>query len=405
MEIGPDTSSEAPEPGSPGWVEDRWDSSDLLPKTHATRLPRNRRWLRWVLFIVVIAFVAAVITGGAIGMWVARQVNPPGVRGDEVAFTVSDTDTLDSIIARMDTQGIVTSARVFKWYVERQGGLIVAPGYYTVHPRDTMGNIVKALRTPPSQTVLKVTFPEGFTLRQESRRLAEKVTRLKSSDFYSSSTDGSIKPTITGYPADLKSLEGLLFPSTYYVAGNESEADVINKMLKLTERVGRQEEIEAKSALLGLSPYQVMIVASIIEREANNDEDRAKIARVIYNRLFFNVPLEVDATLFYGVEPGTPFSALRNVDTPYNSYMHNGLPPTPISNPGRASIRAALNPALNPPSGDPICTSLPKTNPPTPCIYLFYVLKDKDGHHVFAATAEQHLANVEAARAAGLLGN
>jgi UPF0755 protein len=89
---------------------------------------------------------------------------------------------------------------------------------------------------------------------------------------------------------------------------------------------------------------------------------------------------------------------LKAVEGPYNTYLKKGLPPTPIASPGRASIRAALNPANNPPASDPLCAQTPK-----PCRYLYYVLADADGRHVFAATLAQHEANVEAARAAGLL--
>ncbi len=388
-------------PGRPGWFDDGWDDPALLPTTHGERLPRNRRWLRWVLFALVVALLAAVLTGGAIGMWMVRQVNPPGERGAEVTFTVNEGDNLDSVTDRLKAQGIITDARVFRWYVNRKGGLDdLTPGYYTVHPRDTMGNIVKQLRIPPAQTYTKVNFPEGFTLRQMSKRLSDKVSRLQASEFLSQATNGSIKPTIPGYPATETSLEGLLFPATYEIAGNESEPEVIDRLMKAMDRVNRQLAIETRAPELGLNPYQIMIVASIIEREANNDEDRAKIARVIYNRLFLGTPLEIDATLFYGAAADTPFDVLRQTDTPYNTYMHGGLPPTPISNPGKASIRAALNPADNPTADDPICVGLPST---TPCIYLFYVLADADGHHVFSATFEQHTANIEAARAAGVL--
>ena len=389
------------ERGRPGWIDDEWDDPKLLPKTHGERLPRNRRWLRWVLFTVVVALLAAVLTGGAIGMWMVRQVNPPGERGDQVTFTVNEGDDLESVTERLKAQGIITDARVFKWYVNRKGGLeSMEPGYYTVHPRDTMGNLVKQLRIPPAQTYTKVNFPEGFTLRQMSKRLSDKVSRLQASEFLNLAGNGSIKSAIVGYPATETNLEGLLFPATYEIAGNETEAEVIDRLMKAMDRVNRQLDIETRAPELGMTPYQIMIVASIIEREANNDEDRAKIARVIYNRLFFGSNLEIDATLFYGQPPDTPFPVLRQTDTLYNTYMHPGLPPTPIANPGKASIRAALNPADNPAADDPICVNLPKE---TPCVYLFYVLSDADGHHTFSATFEQHNANIEIARAAGVL--
>jgi UPF0755 protein len=195
-------------------------------------------------------------------------------------------------------------------------------------------------------------------------------------------------------PDDVTSLEGLLFPDTYQVAGNENEEAVAKRMIDRMERVATQQGIE-KPPFAGFTPYQILIVASIIEREARVDEDRGKIARVIYNRLGNKMPLEIDATLLYRADPSTPFAQLREIDTPYNSYLHGGLPPTPIANPGAASIKAALNPTPNPPSSQ--CT-----RKDDPCEYLYYVLKDKD-HHVFATNKEDHDANVTAARKAGVI--
>ena len=138
----------------------------------------------------------------------------------------------------------------------------------------------------------------------------------------------------------------------------------------------------------------------MIEREAKVDDDRAKIARVIYNRLYLGMELGIDATLYYGQPADTPFSELKALDSPYNTYLRTGLPPTPIAAPGRASIEAAMNPAPNPSLGDPLCADLPDG---VPCVYLYYVIADEEGRHVFAATLEQHEANVEAARQKGLL--
>jgi UPF0755 protein len=192
-----------------------------------------------------------------------------------------------------------------------------------------------------------------------------------------------------------------LFPDTYRVSNADNEGQVIERMLELMERVVAQEDVLAASERLGLSPYEILTVASMIEREAKVDADRAVIARVIYNRLARGMRLEIDATLYYGAPAGTPFDVLRDTDSPYNTYLYSGLPPTPIANPGRASIRAAVNPAPNPASGDEICAVLP--DPTVGCDYLFYVLADDDGSHAFAVTFEQHQANIDAARRAGVL--
>ena len=125
----------------------------------------------------------------------------------------------------------------------------------------------------------------------------------------------------------------------------------------------------------------------MIEKEAKVATDRPLIARVIYNRLLLGMPLQVDATLRYGQDPSTPFSTLKELDTPYNSYLHTGLPPTPITNPSRASIAAAMNPAPNP---DPTTSCQNQDTKKEPCLWLYYVLADKDGRHVFATNEADH---------------
>ena len=134
----------------------------------------------------------------------------------------------------------------------------------------------------------------------------------------------------------------------------------------------------------------------MIEQEAKLDEDRALIARVIYNRLFVGTPLQIDATLFYGQDSATPFGTLKAIDTPYNTYLHLGLPPTPIANPGKKSIEAALNPAPNPdPATAPAAS---RASGSTTCS------RTRAGSHAFATTYEDHRRTSPRRRAAGLLG-
>ena len=312
---------------------------------------------------------------------------------------------LDSLSERLEQDGFIVDAGVFRWYVERHGGLEITPGYYEITTSDHMGNVLATLRTPPAQTYNKVTFPEGFTVAQMAQRIDEKVVPMTADGFNAAMQDPALVANFR--PFGVTSLEGLLFPDTYQVSNGESEGQVISRMISQMERVGSQEDIVTKGERLFQSPYGILTIASMIEREAKTDADRAKIARVIYNRLGIGMPLAIDAAVRYGtlqagLDPDTvPFSDQRNMDTPWNTYMHEGLPPTPIANPGRASIQAALNPAPNPSVGDPICADLPED---MPCIYLFYVIADEDGNHAFAATAEQHEANIAAAAAAGLLG-
>ncbi len=380
------------------WHRDPWDDADVTDALVVERPRRQRRPFKWFMWLLCYLGLAGLVAVGAAGLWYSQQVNPKGDPGAAITFTVSADDTLETVSERLHSEGLIESASVFRWYVERHDGLELIPGYFRIRPDDHMGNIMRVLRTPPSETFTKVTFPEGFTFDKMGHRLEEKVPRLLAVDFNVAATEGSIRSVWS--PEGTNSLEGLLFPDTYQVSNGESAGQIIERMVKLMERVGRQENIEERAPLVGMSPYQVLIVASLIEREARVPEDRARIARVIYNRLYLGMPLGIDAALFYGQDPTLSFSEVKALDTPYNTYLNTGLPPTPIANPGRASIAAALNPVANPSLGDPICVGLTDGSP---CLYLYYVLADEDGGHAFSATLEQHEANIEIARTKGLL--
>ena len=367
----------------------------------------NRRFSQTVvnrlalLTVSVLALVAVIY--GAYQFWYLRQVNPSGDPSAAEIFTITETDDLLTISKRLEQEGFIVNDSVFRSYVSSKGGLEVAAGFYTVQPLDHVGNILRILRTPPNETLTKITFPEGFTLAQMAQRLGEEVKSVNESDFLLKTGDTLAEISVVRsvyQPESITTLEGLLFPDTYLINGDQTATQVAQQMLKLMERVGRQEGLDDSMNAVGLTPYEVLTIASIIEREAKVPEDRAKISRVIYNRLSLGMPLEIDATLFYKQNTDLLFLELKAIDSPYNTYLYTGLPPTPISNPGRAAINAALNPAPNPSSGDPICREITDGSP---CLYLYYVLSDKDGHHVFAASLAQHQINVQAAIVAGVL--
>lgn len=379
------------------WELDEWDEvGEVVAVEPLRQQTRIVKWVVWLAFALVIVLI---IVAGYVGWWYLGQVRPDGEPGEDVAFTVLETDTLDSLARRLEAQDLIVDGSVFKWYVERKGGLEITPGFYSLPSNDHIGNVLQRLRTPPAQTYERVTFPEGFTIEQMADRLAETMPRLDRDAFVAAATSASV-PARFRKPG-VASLEGLLFPDTYQVSNADNEAQVVERMISIMERVGAQEGIEEGAAAISRTPYDILIIASMIEKEAKLDEDRAKISRVIYNRLFLGMNLQIDATLYYEGSRDTPFPILRQRDTPYNTYMYPGLPPTPIANPGRASIRAALNPAPNPPSGDPLCQELP--DPTQGCIYLYYVLANEDGGHAFGVTLEQHEANIQAAIEAGVL--
>lgn len=381
------------------WQHDPWDDPDVTDALVIERYRRGHRPIKYVVYFTGVVVIAGLIVAGCVGLWYLRQVNPSGDAGAVEVFTVLPTDSVETVSDRLQDRGLITNARVFRYYVDHNGGLTLTPGDYELRPRGHIGNLVRVLRTPPSLTYTNVTFPEGFTLQKMSERLSAKLPRMDPQGFMIAVTDGSIRAPLQ--PEGATSLEGLLFPDTYRISADESPSQIATRMIDLMDLVVRQEDVAAKAERLGMSPYQMLIIASMIEREAKVDEDRPKIARVILNRFQMGMPLQIDATLLYGQPPGSSISDVIGLDTPYNTYLHTGLPLTPIANPGRASIQAAVNPSPDPSRGDPICVALPD---PKDCHYLYYVVADEDGRHVFAATFEQHEINVQHARDLGLLG-
>ena len=378
------------------------DEHRVLPSIVVRGFP-NKRIANMVALLFIAVLVAGVVGYGAHKYWYLQQVNPSGQADASELFQVTENDDLSTLSKRLKIEGFIVNDSVFRSYASSEGGLEIIPGYYTLRPQDHMGNILRVLRTPPNDTLSKVTFPEGFTLAQIAERLNQGVPSIDAEDFLAKTGDTELTTSAVRsvyQPDSVTSLEGLLFPDTYLISGDKSATQVAQEMLKLMERVGRQEGLDDSLNLVGRSPYEVLIIASIIEREAKVPQDRPKIARVIYNRLTLGMPLEIDATLFYKQNSELSFPALKAIDTPFNTYMYTGLPPTPISNPGRDSIAAALSPAPNPSAGNTLCREIQDGSP---CIYLYYVLSDKDGNHKFAATFSQHQANVQAAIIAGVL--
>ena len=386
-----------------GWSADPWDVAEEAGTVERLRV--QTRSVKWVAYTVLFVVIALILAAGAAGWWYVRQINPAGEPGEPVSFTVNEDDSLRTISERLEEADLVVDAGLFRWYVDRHGGLEITPGYYAIQPSDHMGNLLARLRTPPSQTYSKVTFPEGFTVAEIARRLDEEIVPMRARRFRRAANDPEVVSALR--PEGITSLEGLLFPDTYQISNGENEAQVVERMIALMERVAfKQEDIEIKGERLGQSPYGILIIASMIEEEAKLAEDRPKIARVIYNRLALGMPLEIDSTVRYGTQQRhldpdeISFAEQRETPGPYNTYQNVGLPVTPITNPGRASIQAALNPAPNPSVGDPLCRDLPDD---VECQYLYYVLADGAGGHDFAVTGEQHAANVAQARARGLL--
>ncbi|HTN78354.1 MAG TPA: endolytic transglycosylase MltG [Acidimicrobiales bacterium] len=366
-----------------GWVEDvdegwaEWDGD--------YEYVRQGRRSRLKIFFGILfgLLLAGLLVAGGLSLWVVRQINPPGEPGAKVTVTVDEGMTTSEIADLLERRGVVTNATVFRWYVSYKKAGPFSPGYFELEQRSSMGDVIKVLETPPPVTFTNVTFPEGFTLDKFASRLADKVPRLSADKFLAAANSGQLRSKYE--PEGVNNLEGLLFPDTYQVASNDDEAKVIARLMAQMEKVATEEGVDYAPFKLNLSAYQVLTVASIIEKEAKTDADRPKIARVIYNRLAQNMNLEIDATVIYAMGGNVDrltFDDINNTNSPYNTYKNPGLPPGPISMPGRASIHAAMNPADGP--------------------WLYYVVIDKDGNHAFATTLKQHEKNIKIAEQNGV---
>ena len=237
---------------------------------------------------------------------------------------------------------------------------------------------------PPAE--VKVLVTEGKTRVQIAQIAA--ADGLRGSYLVASRRSTLLDPAVYGAPARTDTLEGFLFPATYDLLKGAPARELVKEQLAaFKENFGPHELARARA--LHVTPYQLLTVASMVEREAVIPGDRAKIAAVIYNRLAARMPLGIDASIYYAVEraehvptyTGELTEAQLHIDSPYNTRTHVGLPPTPISNPGVASIEAAAHPAH--------------------VAYLYYVAgADGCGEQVFSNTPAEFEADAAAYHAA-----
>ncbi len=329
----------------------------------------NRVRLALVNTAIAIVVAAGVIVGAS-ALWFRDAVY--GDRSLPLApatLVVPGGSTLGDVAASLSAGGILAHPIAFRILARlRDDEARIQTGEFRFPAHQSTDEILRRLVSGPVDARW-VTFPEGFTAREMGARLsAAKLARESSFDRYAAGTGLDVDGTRT------PSLEGYLFPSTYLIPVGTTPERIAGM---LTAQFFRElpPGATAKARKLGLNVPQVITIASLIEREAQADDERALMAGVYYNRLRAGMPLQVDATIEYVFPEHHDVITRRDleIDSPYNTYLHAGLPPTPIANPGPASIAAAFD--------------------PTPSQYLYYVYKG-NGHHAFAKTLAEHEANV-----------
>jgi UPF0755 protein len=336
---------------------------------------------RWPL--VLLGVLAALALAVALGVtWVRGQINPSGPPGSEIRVTIAPGQSTDEIARLLHQRGVVRNSTVFAYYARFTGADSIKAGDFVFHHNEHMAAVIRILQHGAETKTDRVTIPEGLTLRE----IAAKVGALpgrSAERFLSVAEGGTVRSQYQ--PANVNSLEGLVLPETYFVDHNDDETKILTRMVAAFDEFATRAGLPTAAARLNLTPYQVVVVASMVEREAKVDEDRSPIARVIYNRLQKGMPLQIDATVQYALGKQKEHLTEKDlkVSSPYNTYANKGLPPGPIASPGRKSLEAALDP------------------PPSP--YIYYVLADANGRHAFASTADEFERLKAEARSKGLL--
>jgi UPF0755 protein len=286
-----------------------------------------------------------------------------------VLFKVPKGAAAGEVADRLDEEGVITSGTLFEVRLTLAGrrGDIFA-GTYSLEEGMSYSDAIDELTKPPGQRTLPVTIPEGYS-REQIARIATDAGLEGSYERESRSANG-FDPSRYGAEQP-ESLEGFLYPATYELKPNDSAADLVSEQLVAFEKEFRKVDMDFAESK-NLTPYDVLTIASMIDREVMVPDERRLVSSVIYNRLSQGEPLGIDATIRYATgnydQPLTE-SELA-IDSPFNTRTNAGLPPTPIGNPGREAIKAAADPA--------------DTD------FLYYVVKPGTcGEHEFVETQEE----------------
>lgn len=289
-----------------------------------------------------------VVVGGA-AVFGYRWINDPGKEtGTPVTVAIREGTSGQAIAQNLERQGVIDSALAFRLYLRTKDiGSELKAGEYEMRTNMPFSTILQELKKGPDIEYVKLVIPEGLNVDQTAARV-EDLTHISAADFKAAVTAPAVRPRFL--PPQVNSLEGFLYPTTYFVEERETAASLVARFVSQFEKETSRLNLESAAAAMGLTPYQILTIASLVEEEAKVDEERSKISAVIHNRLEKGMTLGIDATIQYAVgkynAKDLTVSDLA-VNSPYNTRLHQGLPPGPISSPRASSIKAALEPARN----------------------------------------------------------
>ncbi len=312
------------------------------PRRKARREKRRTRRAAWVTLGLVLVLVLGSVFASAKVLDVLRgepDADYAGPGFGEVVVELTPGATISAIGRVLAGRGVIASPGSFINAAETDARATrVQPGWYRLRQQMRAQDALVALLDPVTRAENKVSLPEGLRLTDMLARIS-KSTGLPQAALAAAAKGGDL-----GLPAYAKGqAEGFLFPTTYQVAPDATPEDALRPLVTRFDEVAERLGVNASRKP---TPHEVVVVASLVEAEASRSQDYGKVARVVYNRLALGMALQFDSTVNYALNAKKAIVLNRDlkVDSPYNTYLHKGLPPGPINSPGEAALRAALSP-------------------------------------------------------------
>jgi UPF0755 protein len=324
-------------------------TDEQRPSRRRRRKKRERSGVLAVLIALVVilavgaggyALVRAV--GGKVASTLSRTTQDyPGPGEGAIQVEVVKGQSLAAVGRTLKAKGVVASVDAFtQAATANPESASLQPGFYRLQLKMRAADALTALLDPASRVQAKVTLPEGLRLDETLKRLASK-SGISLADFQKALKNAKA----LGLPAYAKgNPEGFLFPATYEVPPDTTANGLVTQLFRSYARVAKSTGVERTKR----PPYEIVVIASLVEAEARHDADFGKVARVVYNRLAQGMPLQFDSTVNYALKADKTIVTFKDLGTnsPYNTYKHTGLPPGPINSPGEKALTAAVNPPV-----------------------------------------------------------
>jgi UPF0755 protein len=352
--------------------------SEPVPAGGGPGEPEARRRHPWRIAAATFILIGLVVIVGGY-LWVNSEASPSGPPGPQVIVTVGAGAGVNQLASTLQSKGVIGSSLAYRIWSQFHSLPGVLAGSYAFNKNISFDAVNRVVSTGPN--VFPMHVPPGFTVAEVARRVGQ-LPGHSAASFNSLATGGTVHSP--WQPAGSTSLEGLLGTGEYVIVPGESDSQLLTKMIDRFDKEAQAQGLAAGSARLGLPPYQVVTVASIVEKEGVIGKNLGPVARVVLNRLAAGMPLQMDSTVLYseGRDGGPVTSSDLRLSTPYNTYLNKGLTPTPICFPSPAALQAALNP----PAGT----------------WRFFVVVQADGTEAFADTFAEQQANEALAKQRGL---